>query len=376
MKKPQIAIMGANEAIDILIRKAKEKGYETHVFAWECGDPGEKSADFFYPVSVDNKEKILEICKGLNLAGVASITSDFTVNTVNFVARNLGLVCNSEKTDALARNKFLMRCAFKEAGLYTPWFAKADKKTKLQFMKNHDYPVIVKPTDRWSSKGVTRVDSFAELKAAVDYAVSESLKGEAIIEDFMKGPEYSAECICQDGVCHILAYTEKTTTGHPHFVETGHKEPAYIPEHLKAYTNDVIKRAVAALDIKNGAAHVEFRIINNKEIGIIEIGARMGGDYIGTDLVRLSTGFDYVGMVVDVACGEKLSFNASEHYNQAFVRFILEKTDIVELEIIKNSSEYIIERTVLLGRDFTHEVLNSSDRLGYFIYKAAIEHGS
>ena len=39
--KQQIAIIGANESIDILIRKAKEKGYETHVFARKCGDPGE-----------------------------------------------------------------------------------------------------------------------------------------------------------------------------------------------------------------------------------------------------------------------------------------------------------------------------------------------
>lgn len=45
--KPKIAIIGANESIDILIRKAKERGFETHVFAWQCGDPGEKSADYF-----------------------------------------------------------------------------------------------------------------------------------------------------------------------------------------------------------------------------------------------------------------------------------------------------------------------------------------
>lgn len=178
MKRTRIAIIGANEAIDILIRRAKDKGYETHVFAWECGDPGEKSADHFYPVSVDNKEKILEICKGLNIVGVASITSDFTVNTVNYVARNLGLVCNSEKTDAVARNKYLMRCAFKEAGLYTPWFTKVDKNMNLQFMEEHDYPVIVKPTDRWSSKGVTRVDKYEELKDAVDYATSENVIAE------------------------------------------------------------------------------------------------------------------------------------------------------------------------------------------------------
>lgn len=371
MNKPKIAIIGANEAIDILIRKAKEKGYETYVFAWECGNPGEKSADHFYPVSVADKEKILEICKGLNIVGVTSITSDFTVNTVNYVARNLGLVCNSEKTDAVARNKYLMRCTFKKTGLYTPWFTNIDKNTDLQFMEEHDYPVIVKPTDRWSSKGVIRVDKFHELRAAVDYATSESLTGKAIIENFMDGPEYSAECICQDGVCHILAFTEKMTTGYPHYIETGHTQPASISEHLKEYLTDVVKRAVAALDIKNGAAHVEFRIIDNREIGIIEIGARMGGDYIGTDLVRLSTGYDYVEMVIDVACGNKLVFNVGKHYSQANVRFVLGEPDISELEVIKNSTKYTIERLILEDSVFSREVLNSSDRFGYFIYTGA-----
>lgn len=371
MGKPKIAIIGANESINILICKAKDKGYETHVFAWECGDPGEKSADWFYPVSVADKEKILEICKSLNIVGVASITSDFAVNTVNYVARNLGLVCNSERTDAVARNKFLMRCALKEAGLYTPWFTKVNKTTDLYFMAEHDYPVIVKPIDRWSSKGVTRVDKFDELRAAVDYAISESLAGEAIIENFMMGSEYSAECICQDGVCHILAFTKKITTGYPHYVETGHTQPADIPGHLKEYLNYVVKRSVAALDIKNSAAHVEFRIIDDNEIGIIEIGARMGGDYIGTDLVHLSTGYDYVSMVIDVACGIKLDFNVGNHYNQANVRFVVGESDILELDKIRKNPKYTIDRVVIENNISSREVLNSSDRFGYFIYTGA-----
>ena len=44
--KKKLAILGANAAITMLIDKAKSLGYETHVFAWACGDPGEKAADF------------------------------------------------------------------------------------------------------------------------------------------------------------------------------------------------------------------------------------------------------------------------------------------------------------------------------------------
>ena len=54
MKK--IAIIGANDFQNPLILKAKEMGYETHVFAWREGAPGEETADYFYPVSITEKE--------------------------------------------------------------------------------------------------------------------------------------------------------------------------------------------------------------------------------------------------------------------------------------------------------------------------------
>ena len=54
--KKRIAIIGANAAISMLIEKAKGLGFETHVFAWKCGDPGETLADHFYPISIDQKQ--------------------------------------------------------------------------------------------------------------------------------------------------------------------------------------------------------------------------------------------------------------------------------------------------------------------------------
>jgi formate-dependent phosphoribosylglycinamide formyltransferase (GAR transformylase) len=144
----RIAIIGANEAINHAILKAKEMGYETHVFAWQNGDIGEKTADFFYPISIADKEKVLEICKRIKPIAIVSITSDFAVRTVNFVARGLGLTCNSEKTDIYATNKYKMRSAFKEAGIPTPWFIEVGESFSLDDVRDVKYPLIVKPIDR------------------------------------------------------------------------------------------------------------------------------------------------------------------------------------------------------------------------------------
>ena len=56
MKK--LAIIGASYLQEPLIEKAKNMGIETHVFAWKAGDVGEKSADFFYPISIVEKDEI------------------------------------------------------------------------------------------------------------------------------------------------------------------------------------------------------------------------------------------------------------------------------------------------------------------------------
>jgi len=367
--KKKLAILGANAAITMLIDKAKSLGYETHVFAWACGDPGEKAADFFYPLSIDDKEGILEKCREIGICGICSITSDFAVPTVNYVARHLGLVGNDERTDVVARNKYQMRCALSDAGLFVPPFMQAGEDFTLDDAKDLKYPVIVKPTDRWSSKGVTRVDVPSQLMDAVAYAVKESFDNKAIIEGFMNGPEYSAECICYKGEVHVLQLTQKVTTDYPHYIETGHIQPSDIPASRKDEVVSFIKKAVAALDIKNSAAHAEFRLLDDGHIGIIEIGARMGGDSIGTDLTPISTGMDFIRMVIDVAVGNEPCFDVVSEPTPVMDKFILTPEDLVEYEELKKTAPERIIRGVVEDTDFTREVVDSNTRHGYYIVR-------
>lgn len=361
--KEKIAIIGANEAITMLINKAKDMGYETHVFAWQCGDPGEKEADYFYPISINKKEEILEMCREIGIVGICSITSDYASPTVNYVARNMGLICNPESSEYLARDKYLMRKAFKDNGIYTPQFIEVEKLEEVD-LSGFEYPLIVKPTDRWSSKGVCRVNSYAELKEAIDIAVNESFNKKAIVEEFIYGDEYSAECICQNGEYHIIAFTKKFTTGYPHYIETGHIQPVTMLEDAKEVYSQTLFKALKALNIYNGAAHIEFKIMKDGEIGIIEIGARMGGDCIGTYLTQLSSGMDYIKMVIDVACGKKLVLTPAIEKRCVGIRFILDESDLNDLRAL--SDKKIIKK-VIYDYDFSRDVVDSNTRHGYYI---------
>lgn len=99
----------------------------------------------------------------------------------------------------------------------------------------------------------------------------------------------------------------------PHFIETGHCEPSDLSEEMLQKVQKTMYAALDALQITDGASHGEFKITPDGEVRIIEIGSRMGGDCIGSDLVPLSTGYDFMEMVIDVACGKSRGLCRNQH---------------------------------------------------------------
>ena len=335
----KIAIIGANSFQNPLILKAKEMGFETHVFAWQDGSIGEKTADYFYPISIVEKEEILEKCREIQPEAVVTIASDLANITVQYVAEGLGLVHNSRESIEISTNKYLMRQAFAKAGVPTPKFMVEEEGQDLSEAKEMSYPVIVKPTDRSGSRGINKISSFEGLPAAIKDSVENSFQKKAIIEEYLEGEEYSCECISYKGKHHFLAVTKKYTTGAPHFIETGHLEPAKLPEGKEDKVIGQIFQALDALKIENGASHSEFKMDAEGNVKIIEIGSRMGGDCIGSDLVKISTGYDFVQMVIETALGKEPSFEPVREPKYAVIRFIFTKKD---LEVLGQAVEDIV----------------------------------
>lgn len=364
MKK--IVIIGANSFQNPLILKAKARGYETHVFAWKDGSVGERTADYFYPVSIVERDAILEKCREIRPDAVASIGSDLAMLTVNYVAGALGLPCNSMECTEISTNKYAMRKAFRAAGVPVPGFLEADETTRPEDLKELSLPVIVKPTDRSGSRGITKVEEWGQLIPAIRASVDNSFEKKAIVEEYLTGPEYSCECISCQGTHHFLAVTQKYTTGAPHFIETGHLEPAPLTREQIEAIQKAVFAGLDALKVENGASHTEFKLEGNK-VRIIEIGARMGGDCIGSDLVELSTGYDFVGMVLDVALGRKPSFKKVREPKTAYIHFIFTEKDLELLEKLKREIPEKIHFISEIEEVREGTVTDSSTRFGYFI---------
>lgn len=366
MKK--LVVIGANDFQNQLILKARSLGYETHVFAWQDGAVGEKSADFFYPISIVEKEEILKKCREIKPDGICSIASDLAAITVNYVAEGLGLPCNQTRYTRIQTNKFAMRKAMMEAGIPCPRFALVDGESNFpKILQDFCFPVIVKPTDRSGSRSIMKLESILGVEEAVHAACTTSFEHKAIIEEYITGQEYSVETISFEGKHHVLAVTKKFTTGAPHFIETGHRQPSGLSEEIVSRVKAEMLRALDALHVENSAGHGEFRVDDTGNIRFIEIGARMGGDCIGSDLVYLSTGQDFVKMAIDVACGNEPELLEKPLRREAEIQFLFTEADVNRFRQWETDNAHRLYRVSDFDMSHCGNVTDSSTRIGYYI---------
>lgn len=369
MKKKikKIAIIGASYLQLPLVEKAKALGIETHCFAWAKGAVCKDICDYFYDISTLEKELILAKCSEINIDGIMTIASDIAVPTVCFVAEKMNLVGNNYDISVITTDKFLMRNAFINAGICSPKYQLIKNKTDIKHIEHLAFPLIVKPTDRSGSRGVQKVNNKSELQEAIENALTESFSGQAIVEEFIEGVEVSVESISWKGAHYVLAITDKITSGEPDFVELQHHQPSCIEQLIQEKIQENTIRALDSLVHQYGASHAEFKIDNNGTVYIIEVGARMGGDFIGSDLVFLSTGYDYLKACIDISLNEFQKPELKNH-NYAGVYFLCEEYAWLEDLIIKNNEQYIYKAEVQID-----EIKNahcSADRSGYLIYKS------
>jgi len=369
----RIVIIGASYLQLPLILRAKELGFETHVFAWEEGAVAKELCNSFYPISITEKERILEECTNIKPLGIISIASDLAVITVNYVAEHLGLIGNSTSSSLVSTNKFLMRAALRARNLPCPGFIHCTQENIPSTINNLKYPLIVKPVDRSGSRGVTKILSPDGLPSAVDRAIFYSMSKECIVEEFVTGEEISVEVISWQGKHRLLAITDKITTGAPNFVETGHTQPSKFAL-FQDRIRQVVFDALDALGVLNGASHSELLIGNDGKITIVEVGARMGGDFIGAKLVELSTGFDFLKAVIYVCLGKYTETEFSASISKVSgVRYLVPMSGTVTSINVRPSEKIMDYGIQCKIGDEIEDIHESADRKAFYVFQTCLE---
>ena len=361
----RLLILGAGQMQVPIIALAKELGHTTIVADFDPNAPGFKYADIKSTVSTIDKDAVLQLAQSEKVDGILT-TSDYPVRVVAYVSEKLGLPAMTQKVAEVCTNKYAQRVLFKENGVNTPFFIKCDMDSDLSDLTS--FPYIVKPVDSSASRGVEEVHNKQQLHDAVKVACSLSRSGNAIVESFIGGKEFSVETLTQGGITHIIQITEKLTRGEEQgfFVEDTHIEPARISNEEANAIREEVLRGTKAVGVNNCPTHTEIKLWNGKPY-IIEMACRLGGDYITSDLVPLSTGISMLENLIHLSLGESIDIEP-KYQKWSCVQFLNEENYYSCRDFIKSGNDHI--RRSEVGEYRSSVIKNSLDRLGYIIMQA------
>lgn len=359
--------------IDV-IEKAKSMGYYVLAVDGNPKAPGFNVADKAICADIVNEETMLKIARDEHVDGVIHPCSEVSMAVMGRINDELGLSGISREQAICATNKHLMRKAFEKGNAPSPKSILAqdgeDAWSRLQ--NEFDIDAILKPSRNSGSRGIAKVSrdmDKGDFIRAYDEALNESRDHSVLIEQFIEGPEFSIEMIVWQGEIHVLTVTDKKTTGAPHFVELGHNQPSCFSDADVETLKAAAIAGVKALGVNNCACHAEAKLMNGKAY-LMEVGARLGGDFISTELTHLSTGVDMVAAAIDVALGVEPDLSVKEEPKGVCIRYFCPKPGklvrISNTEVLNNPHVYLWEIYPKEG-DVIPAVTSSLCRSGHVI---------
>lgn len=330
-------------------------------------------ADKFYPVSVLDVDAVAKLAKEENVDFIITVCADQVLQVMAEVSESLGLSCYIDfETAQNVSKKSYMKKIFEENGVPTSKYIVLDD-LKESDVNGFVYPLIVKPVDSYSSRGVRKVFSFKELESSFREAVKISRTKTAVVEEFVEGKEVSVDIYVENGKAYVLSASNlEKIPASDKFVIYRTIYPAEVSDNIYKQIEDVAQRIAEAFALKDSPMLIQL-IDKGDSISVIEFCARTGGGD-KFRLIKKASGFDVIKAAVDLALGEKphVEINRSEKFIvDEFLycnKGIFDKLDGFDEMLRKgNITEYY--QLKQKGAEIK-EIASSGDRIAYFTIEA------
>ena len=363
-----VMIFGVGTLQKSIIERAKAMGLRT-VGIDPCADAACRDAvDVFEIVGGQDYEGTLAAMQRNNVSAIVTAATDKPLVMMARVAAKTGIPFYSVETAEWSTDKYLMKQRFEAAGIPC---ARGRLITSPEEAKGLTYPIIVKPRDNSGSRGVIFCENESQLVAAFQEAIGFSHKDSVLVEEFIEGKEYSIEGLHFNGKSEVIQFTEKRTTEFPYNVELGHIQPAGLDQDTQEQIKKLIKKIAATLHFEHCASHTELKI-NKRGIFIIETSPRLGGDYITSTLVPLSTGINIEDQLLNISLGKAVDISTGRKEAAAAICFLqLPEGKITgisdSIQSIKDWTNVKHFSFSLHVGDTIHPITSSLERYGEFI---------
>lgn len=302
MKKRLLMLGGAWAQIPA-IKRAKQLGYYVITCDYLPNNAGHQFSDEYVNISTVEKETVLQYAEQAGIDGIIAYASDPSAVTAAYVSERLHLPGGCYDAVNMMSEKDRFRAFQREHGFQVPTFFSVTAQSELEKVKEGiSFPCVVKPVDSSGSKGVTKVETVAQLDEAAALALSFSRCGRAIVEEYIPSP------YCQlhgDGIVYNgrLIFAALGDQRFYNAVPIGTSFPSKIDSALLHRAQEEASRFIACSGYECGGVNIEIRVTAAGEIYILEIGPRTGGNYV-PQLMRLATGEDEVTAALQIAMGE------------------------------------------------------------------------
>lgn len=319
MTKKLIAIVlgGTNPHI-ALIENLKRRGYHTILIDYYENPPAKKAAAEHIRESTLDQKTVLRIAKEREADLVISTCIDQANVTACYVAEKLGLLAPySYETAREVTDKILMKKKMIEGGIPTSRYLCLEQgtifdETKLRF------PVVVKPADGYSSKGVRRASNEGELKLFLKEAFSISRSNKAIVEEFVEGKEIGMDCFVHSNRTSIIMMHRKRKPlkrNEDVIYSIGSISPPELTDYQKKELTRITEQIAKVFKLNNTPLLIQV-VVNGESINVVEFAPRIGGG-LNFRTIKLFTGFDIINAAVDSFLGlpVNVEFSSPDFYH-------------------------------------------------------------
>ena len=364
-----VLVFGCGELQQSIISRAHKKGLFV-VGIDPCAEAFCKDdTDAFEIVGGQDFEGTCAVVEKYGIDAIVTAATDKPLVMMARIAEKYGFPFFSIDTARWSTDKFLMKERFELGGVP---HARGRLISRVEEADDLVYPVIVKPRDNSGSRGVKLCRNREELKDSIVEALEFSHLDSVLVEEYIEGPEYSIESLHYDGESEVIQFTEKKTTEFPYNVELGHKQPALLTDVQKDAIREIVAKIGSAIRFENCPSHTELKI-NDRGIFVIETSPRLGGDFITSTLVPLSTGINMEDQLLNIALGEPVDTKTGRVDKAAGVEFfhfpegIVRSIDESVLSIVTMMPSIILVDLKLKTGDIVPHITSSLQRYGEFI---------
>lgn len=351
-----------------LIKQLKDRGVETVLVDGSPTPVALPYADIFYNVNIFDIEAVKRIAVEEKVDFLITVCADQVLLVVAQISEELGLPWYIDfKTAKMVSDKELMKKIFVQNDIPTSQYVVMSD-FDIEKTKHLHFPLIVKPVDAYSSKGVKKVLDNDDLKVAFEEAKNISRSKSAIVEEFFEGEEISVDLFIEDGKAHVLCISNSDKVkDEEHFVIFRGRCPVHASDSIRNEVGKVCQKIADAFGIKNAPMLVQMLTDGNR-VNVLEFCARTGGAMKWL-LIQHASGVDVIKGVIDLTMGIKPEIKVREPETKYIVNdFIYCKSGVFDHlvgfdEQLKkgNITDYRLLRPS--GWKFSGLITSSTDRL-------------